>query len=38
MSRDKREITRHRIEEAQDSETEIDMNDILLVNRIYKNT
>ena len=35
-SRDEGEITRHRIEEAQDSETEIDMNDIMLVNRIYK--
>ena len=35
-SRDEGEITSHRTEEAQDSETEIDMNDIMVVNRIYK--
>ena len=36
MSRNEGEITRHGIEETQDSETEIDMDDIMLVYRIYK--
>ena len=35
-SRNEGETTRHEIEETQDSEAEIDMNDIMLINRIYK--
>ena len=35
-SRNEEETTRHDIEETQDSNTEIDINDIMLINKIYK--
>ena len=35
-SRNEEETTRHDIEKTQDSNTEIDINDIMLINKIYK--